>query len=273
MSWYYPRKGQTVEHAILLLDGLIDGATSLTGSLNLNPLLAANQYLVWTEGAEMLLASLYEQSIPRGLLTERYWRIREMAKDTMRPQPLVLAEVSDQKRTLEDLREQLQHYRSLVEPSPEERLLICDTNVLVHGKLFHELMWNEQFGERKVRIILPLAVLDELDKLKDEGNEAAGTVLRDLDARLKPGAALERVVLRPNVTLQLTDEPSGYERLRSVDDEIVRQAAYFASMSFGRITIVAIDRAMRVRAEAAGINAIALPPGYERKSAGTQLDQ
>ena len=265
MSWYYLRKGQSVESAIALLDGLINGADTLTGSLNMDPLLGANQYLLWTENAERMLAALYEQPIPRALLTERYWRIRAMTKDTLRPQPLIMAEVADQRQSLQDLREQLLHYQAMVGPLPEERLLICDTNVLIHGKRFHQLAWNEKFSERKIRMILPLAVIDELDKKKDEGNRDAGAVLKDLDGLLKPGAALQPIELRTNVTLQLTDEPSSYERLRSVDDEIVRQAGYFWSMSGGRITIVTRDRGMRVRAEAAGINAIALPPDYERK--------
>jgi rRNA-processing protein FCF1 len=266
MSWYFLRNGQPVENAISALDRLINEATNLSGSLNLDATVAANQYLLWTEEAERQLSALYDsQSIPRGLLTERYWRIRAMTKDTVRPQPLIRAEIADQNRVLEDLRTQLQHYQTLVGPLPEERLLICDTNVLIHGKRFHELPWNEKVSERKIRLVIPLAVLDELDKQKDEGNRDARAVLKDLDGILKPGAALERVTLRTHVTLQLTDEPASYERLRSVDDEIVRQARYFSSVSGGRITIATIDRGMRVRAEAAGINAIDLPPEYKRK--------
>ncbi len=269
MSWYFLRAGQPVERAITALDGLINGAVSLNGALNLDPTIAANQYLVWTEEAETQLASFYDQSIPRQLLTERYWRIRAMTNDTVRPQPLIRAEIADQMRGLEELREQLRHYQALLSPLPEERILVCDTNVLIHGKLFHELPWNEKFSERKIRMVLPLAVLDELDQRKDEGDRDAGTVLRDLDARLTPGAAMAPVVLRTHVTLQLMDEPANYERLRSVDDEIVRQARYLSSMSSGRITIASIDRGMRVRSEAAGINAIDLPPEYKRNAEDT----
>ncbi|MES2171374.1 MAG: PIN domain-containing protein [Actinomycetota bacterium] len=179
--------------------------------------------------------------------------------------------MADQLRSLNDIRQQLAHYEQLLRPREDERLLVCDTNALVHGKRFDTLRWNELFAERKVRIVLPLVVIDELDTIKDRGgsiknnaNRAAGAVLRELDAKLLPGQALQRMELRDNVTLQLVDEPFGHTRLEGHDDEIIRQASYFSSMSEGRTTIVARDRGMRVRAEAAGIDVIPLPLDYER---------
>jgi predicted ribonuclease YlaK len=180
--------------------------------------------------------------------------------------------MADQFRSLAEIREQLAHYQELLGPKDNERLLVCDTNVLIHGKPFHNLSWNELFSEQKVRLVLPLVILDELDGLKDKGVPNAGGVLRDLDARLVPGNALARIDVRTNVTLQLVDEPTLHERLDGHDDEIVRQAGYFSSMCDGRITMVTRDRGMRVRAEAAGLQALPLPSDYERTAKGSSDD-
>jgi predicted ribonuclease YlaK len=70
--------------------------------------------------------------------------------------------------------------------------------------------------------------------------------------------------LRQNVWLQLMDEPSGHQRQPGQDDEIVRQAEYFAQLNEGRLMLLTRDRGMRVRAQAAGLISKALPRHLER---------
>lgn len=229
-------------------------------------MLAASQYMMWHENAERSLASLYQDpAITRYLQTPRYWHIRTITASTERPYPLIASEIAEQQAYIESLREQLTHYQALLTPDPDEAMLLCDTNVFIHGKPFHQVRWNEQFTKKKARLLLPLVVLDELDYLKDQGNRAAGGALKDLDARLVSDSALRRVQLRENVSLQLVDEPSGHERLGRVDDEIVHQAVFYASVGNCNLTLFTLDRGMRVRAAAADLDARMLPSEYERK--------
>ncbi|WP_082368837.1 PIN domain-containing protein [Arthrobacter sp. ERGS1:01] len=266
MAWEYLQKGQSVPAALASLDHILNQVSSLAGSLNSDATLAANSYMAWAESTEDSLRSLYDdQAVSRRLHTARYWQIREISSATQRPQPLIRGEIHDQERSIQLLREQLLHYRDLLKPAADERLLVCDTNVFIHGRPFHQLLWNEQFEEKKVCLTIPLTIVDELDSLKDRGVRAAGGVLKDLDGFLSSDSALERVTLRANVTLQIVDEPVGHQRLSSNDDEIVRQMNFFASLCDSRVTLVTRDRGMRVRAHAAGLDARYLPPDYERR--------
>lgn len=264
--WHQLRAGRYSEEARSALQDLTVSLRSLQGSLRSDVAQATTQYLLWAEKAEAQLVSLYSSDDVVGRLhSERYWRIRGLDDASMRPLPLIEAELANQMAFLDSLDEQLQHFGGMLSPLPEERLVVCDTNVLIHGKLFHEVAWPILFEERKVRLILPLVVIDELDRLKDRGIREAGGVLKALDSRLRVGAAMSRVELRANVSLQLVDEPLEHLRLRGQDDEIVRQALYFKTFASNRLTVITRDRGMRVRCEAASLACKMLPLELERK--------
>lgn len=265
-GWNFIKSGQSASNAMVALDALLSGLSDLRGSPNSQPILAAQNYLLWAENAEAQLRAYFrDRDIARGLHTERYWRIRSMSESTHRPQPLIVGEVDDQELSLKSFRDQLDHYRTMLDPRESERMIVLDTNVFVHGLPFQQVRWNEQFSERRVRILLPLVVIDELDNLKNRGNHEAGGVLRDLDGLLPANAALSIVRLRDNVTLQLVDEPRGHARLTNLDDEIVQQSSYFSSVAGAPVTVVTQDRGMRVRAEAAGLPVLMLPNELKRR--------
>lgn len=197
-------------------------------------MLAAARYMAWVEATETALRALYSSpSLARWLHTDRYWQIRVISPETQRAEALIRGEIQDQQRSMTILREQLMHYQMLLASDGSERFLVCDTNVFVHGKPIHHLRWDEQFEEKRVCVLVPLIVIDELDSLKDRGNRNARGVLKDFDGFLEGNAALDRIELRQNVWLQIVDEPLGHDRLKSNDDEIVHQMTYFASLCEG----------------------------------------
>ncbi|MFJ6537457.1 PIN domain-containing protein [Paenarthrobacter sp. NPDC091711] len=266
MAWEFLRSGKSALTAQMVLQARLQSLHSLAGSLNSEPVLAATRYMTWTEETERNLRSLYSSpAVARSLHTDRYWQIRGITSDTKRPEPLIRGEIEDQEYALTILANQLERFQRLLNYTTDERFLVCDTNVLVHGKPFHELPWNDHFEEKRVCIVLPLIVIDELDALKDRGVRPAGGVLKDLDRLLPRLSALDRIEVRRNVSLQVVDEPPGHERLRSNDDEIVHQMTYFAALCDEKLTLVTRDRGMRVRAQAAGLDARYLPDGYERR--------
>ncbi|MCL2794655.1 MAG: PIN domain-containing protein [Microbacteriaceae bacterium] len=268
MAWYFLRPDQSGEYALSQLNQLRTNLRNVPSGFAQEAVLAASRYMTWHETAESFLASLYRDAdVPRRLQTDRYWHIRVISPTTERPYPLIEREVEEQQRYLEGLEKQLLHYQELLRPDPDEALFICDTNVLVHGLPFEQVRWNEEFTEKKARLLLPLVVIDELDALKDRGIREAGGVLKALDGVLAPGKALDRVTLRDNVTLQIVDEPVGHQRLVRIDDEIVQQAAFYTSMAGRKITLFTRDRGMRVRAETsvADLEGRMLPTKYERR--------
>lgn len=266
--WHFLRRGQSFPEALTTLEDLLVRLGNVPGQLSRDPAVAASVYMRWVEDAEHRLPFHYEgDSVVGALHSVRYWHIRAIDAATARPAPLIEAEVEARQRALGSVRDQLTHYRDLLQPEAAELFVVPDTNVLVHGQLFTDLDWTTLVGSRTATLLLPLAVLDELDNLKNRGIGGAGAVLRKIDGLVVSGQALSRMSVRANVGLQLLDEPLGHTRLQITDDEIVRQSLYFASLCAGRLTIVTSDRGMRVRAEAAGLPVVMLPRQLARTRA------
>jgi predicted ribonuclease YlaK len=181
--------------------------------------------------------------------------------------PLIYGEIRIQRIILEALRSQLSHYIKLVSFPEDQHILIPDTNVYIHGRLFHEVDWHREIGARRATLLMPLVVLDELDRVKDRDltyGKRAGAVLRALDKLFKDSEWLAPKILRQGVSLQMVDEPLGHTRQLGQDDEIVRQASYFSQLNKNRLTVLTRDRGMRLRAQASGLIGKSLPVHLER---------
>lgn len=183
--WNFLRSGQSGVQAASTLEDLLHDLDRLEGDISSDQVVAANAYLIWVEKAERQLLSIFRSfAIPRALQSERYWKIRAMDFATSRPMPLIYAEIRMQRMSLQDLSAQLKHYLSMLAQSTDHWIIVPDTNVYVHGELFHEVEWHREIGVRGATIVMPLVVLDELDKIKDrdlEFGKRARSVLRALD--------------------------------------------------------------------------------------------
>ena len=269
MAWNFLRAGQSAEHVQRSTQGLRRDLSAVKAA-GTDPTVAAHCYLMWVEAAESMLRSLYsDQLIPRHLQSDRYWRIREIADGTPRPFPLIYAEVDEQLAFVDELLSQLTHYTELMQGGSDELAILLDTNVLVHGTSIEMVKWHTEFGAQSATLIIPVVVIDELDRLKDGKERKARTPLNAIDKLLKPSNALTRTTIRPKVTLQVIDEPPNHERSARVDDEIVRQAAYLATLAGRELLLLTRDRGMRVRAETADIRVQMLPAHLERSKDGS----
>jgi hypothetical protein len=266
--WNFLRSGQSGLVVASGLDELVQDLNRIGDTLASDPIVAANSYLIWAERAEQqLLAAFQSYNIPRHLHSERYWRIRALDSLTSRPMPLVRAEIQMQRTYLEELSAQLRRYIDLLALPPDHWLVVLDTNVYIHGKLFHEVEWQREIDVRRVSVVMPLVILDELDKVKDRDPEfgrRAQSVLKALDQITQGKEWLAPIPLRHNIWLQLLDEPAGHQRQQGQDDEIVRQAGYFAQLNDNRLVLFTRDRGMRLRAQAGNLNSRTLPTSLER---------
>jgi len=150
---------------------------------------------------------------------------------------------------------------------PSTRLIVCDTNIHIHSHMFPGIPWASMLAVERVRLTVPLVVIDELDDIKRRASKdgrRAQKVLKRINDAIGRLDGEQVATINPTMDLQLLIEPPGYSRLESNDDEIVRQTAYLDRVTEGRATLVSADIGMQIRAVAASVNQFAMPVQYKR---------
>ncbi|RFA07942.1 hypothetical protein B7R54_00975 [Subtercola boreus] len=276
MAWNFLNKGVALDRAREQIGGVLMELNARLTSLSVDAEIAASLYLLFIEAADQRTRTLFsDPSVTQGFQTERYWRIREISTQTQRPIPLIESEVYFQLNRLSQIMSQLDHYSEILSLDRDEHALVLDTNVLLHGRMFNELDWPTIVPSKKVKLLIPLVVLDELDNMKDRDKEfdkKARTVIRAFDPYLSDMSPFGPHGVRRNVTIQFIDEPIGHQRWNRMDDEIVRQSVYFASACEGRFTVVSQDRGMRIRTRGVGIESSLLPLPFMAEKARQRAD-
>ncbi|MDP1822768.1 MAG: PIN domain-containing protein [Archangium sp.] len=147
-----------------------------------------------------------------------------------------------------------------------------DTGVLIHGQRIEQVDWPKHLGADEVVLVLPITVINELDKLKDGAQgRLSRDRARDFQARFKTyehdvlsqtGAKVrDRVWLRV-----LPDEPVVREGLDPLvqDDRILSALLDFQVTAKGQVVLVARDTGILLKARARGMKAVRLPESLER---------
>ncbi|MFE1841698.1 PIN domain-containing protein [Streptomyces sviceus] len=169
--------------------------------------------------------------------------------------------------------------------------VVYDTNMFNHWSQPGDIPWRRVLkdqGEsaKLCRLIVPLTVIDELDRQKYGQGELArkaGTAIRYLERVLKDSGPGDPVRLREDVTLEIwvdTDERGG-----DADLAILRCAADLDNLHAPKIQLIwdppeehpaqgarvlTDDFGMRLRAQQMGLTVLRLPEEYRKK--GTALD-
>ncbi|MGA2531388.1 MAG: PIN domain-containing protein, partial [Acidimicrobiales bacterium] len=138
-------------------------------------------YVQWIMEAERLLTPHFiRRDVEDLLLTPRYWEIRRAREGYPGVNNLVRQEAEARLEDLTVLRDALTALRDRF--AGAERVLVPDTNVFLHHTFFLEAPWGDLCGGGQARIVLPLVVVDELDRLKTSRNskvaERARQVIR-----------------------------------------------------------------------------------------------
>lgn len=137
-----------------------------------------------------------------------------------------------------------------------KRTFVLDTNVLLHSH-------NALFSFQEHNVIIPLGVIEELDRFKgvnDEKGREARQVSRDLDKLREQGNIAEGVKLPSGGTLQVMLDADvealdkfGLDK-KKVDNRILACALFLKSKGV-EATLVSKDINCRIKADALGINA------------------
>jgi rRNA-processing protein FCF1 len=143
-------------------------------------------------------------------------------------------------------------------------VLVVDTGLFIkHPTKLEEIDFAALVDtERDVRVVVPMVVVEELDRLKESGKAQvrwrAGYSLAVLDRLLA-----DQVPLATASVEVLMDNP-GHVRLPEEDDEIVDRALSVQTLASGPFRLITYDTSMAMRARFVGLPVLKL-----RTDAGT----
>jgi len=235
-------------------------------------------YIRWANESERRLRTLLRNTdLEKLILTKRYWALLSMAMSAQAaPITHVLDnEIDDRVRVLEDVAEALRHrIESWSRPGvfvlPDTSMFISCPEKLEDWDVAATLRVREE----PIHVLVPIIVVDELDRLKESGKDRsrwrAGYSLAVLDrvvggakgwGRLKAedfSALDEGGIPRGEVTVEVVLDPPGHTRLPLPDDEIIDRALSTQTLASRAVTLVTYDTGQSMRARAAGLRAIRL---------------
>ncbi|MER6828894.1 PIN domain-containing protein [Streptosporangium sp. NPDC000563] len=160
------------------------------------------------------------------------------------------------------------------------RFVVADTTFYIqHSEKLEEVnpgpLLDVVEGEQ-VHLLFPMAVIDELDQLKESGKNhvrwRAGYTLSFIDRRFEAPAEIavirERSALAKDsdgnpapvgkFTAEILFDPPGHVRLPNTDDEIIDRAVAISPLVDGGVTLLTYDTGQSTRARAAGLNVVKL---------------
>ena len=235
------------------------------------------RYFKLVDEAEQALRNVFaDGELADALHSERYWHIRrywenrptayigasDEQKWMQRDSQSISLIKSELRRQLERLQAALAHlklFMPLVYPSPS--LLVLDTNVFVHFDPFRyeidQAKWCEivQMPKRaEFRLIVPVVVLDELDRRAHSGdrnvNRRARAALSHLDPFVDDLLTYEPKAIRPGagwMTVEILPDAPSHQRQADADTELLDRAEFLYQITGQRVRLVTADRGMRVR--------------------------
>lgn len=225
-------------------------------------------YLRWANDAAYQLGTLVSaEDIAHLVLTRRHWSVQGIAppaNDAL--MSLLQLEISERSRAFAAAQEELQRAVDSWGQHPGH-LVVADTNIyLHHTDVFTDMDWRAlvEIRERDwIQLVLPLLVVDELDRAK-HGNARtkARVTLRAIDA-LFPDAEWA-VPLQDSgghnlVRAHLFLDDPGHVRLPHADSELVDRCCALAAVAGREVTIVTFDTGMAIRARSANLAVKKLP--------------
>jgi len=176
--------------------------------------------------------------IQKMVLTRRHWLLMEMVVTSNGPtvNDLISAETTERQRYFEALVHTYTRAQATWEGS-KTKLLVADTNVYEHNEEYwDEVDWARLAKASDVRLLIPNAVVAELDRHKrtDRKNKVSDT--NDEDVRTRARVSTRRLRERfvdpdklislagPGATAELLIDPPGHIPLEDADAEIIDRA-------------------------------------------------
>jgi PIN domain-containing protein len=159
--------------------------------------------------------------------------------------------------------------------------VVPDTSFCIHHE---DKLEDADFGplinvwESEVTVLVPMVIVDELDRLKETKDKwvrwRAGYTLAVLDRLFAEGTGRARLragdvvpgpdgLTRGEVTVELVVDPPGHVRLPDNDDEIIDRALAIEPLADRKVTLLTYDTGQSMRARHAGLKAVKLSKDLE----------
>lgn len=233
-----------------------------------------NAYLNWSSAQiRMLGPAVTQETLDVLITTRRHWALHALDPAAKGPalSGLVTTEIEQQVRVIASAREQLTD--QMRQYDGVDLILIPDTNVYLHSRATFDMVdWHETVAdsELRLRVLVPLLVIDELDRAKRrkdpvDGNgktsirTRARVTLKAMEELLTSHQGARRV---RGASFDLLAERPGHTRLPDPDSELVDQARSLSDLSGVPVAIITSDTGMRVRASANGVDARPTPSNW-----------
>ena len=228
-------------------------------------------YLRWAgEAARKIHGQIREADVQRLVLTRWYELLfaHSLARDPALSN-LVALEIDERVRALDAALSSLENRIS--QWSARGLFVVADTNVYLNADKLDELDIGGLIdaGNEAIHWLIPIVIIDELDKLKQHSNQhvrwRAGYTLGILDELLgKTGRypAVLRSVVPPSrdhdtgrgpVTVEVLLDPPGHVRLPIADDEIIDRIGAATPLAARPIWLLTYDTGATMRAREAGV--------------------
>lgn len=262
-----------------MLELLTDEERSITNARGsgTTPAERLEAYKRWATTAARLLGPVISRDdLDRLVTTPGYWALQRMAPTEAKHQfELIDLELDERRSDLTQARAELAGDLRRWSSQPG-MLVVADANVYLHHEhYFDDIPWHPivQAQTEGVRLVIPLLVVDELDRNKRAAqnkrtNRSGGTELVRTRAR-KTLAKLDRLFENPRwtadlipardkfgaVTAELLLDDPEHTRLPIADDEIVDRARALQDLTRRDVHVVTFDTGMAFRARTAGLPA------------------
>lgn len=238
---------------------------------------SAPDYLAWADNSARVLDSLVtEADIARLVLTPRWELLLTQFTATGRTVAVLNVEIDRQIKLFEKAEAAL---AERIEAWSDPGLFVAlDTSVFINAAKIEEIDLHAiirshedgyaklKGGNDRVHALVPLVVVDELDRLKDSGKShtrwRAGYTLAVIDRLFwrpdfRPVLYERPVDFHPEAaTMELLMDPPGHRRLQDEDDEIVDRLVHVQPLTARPITLITYDTGMSMRARHAGLEVI-----------------
>jgi len=251
------------------------------------------RYLTWASSAVRTLANqIRPADIDRLVLTRGYERLLALAAPSSAVSAhtvsvlneMLNVELSQRVDDLEAARKSLDD--AISRWSDTALFIMPDTSVYIeHEKKladldFAEMVAEQRFPNSRLVVLVPIVVIDELDRLKDRSSNShvkwrAGHALGFIYEKLKDARhpvqiqPPDRQNWRGQVVMELVLDPPGHVRLPIEDDEIVDRAQSIGALAESQVTLITFDTGQSLRGRNADLRVVKLTkPQSEEEDPG-----
>lgn len=267
----WPQAGSSGRNLLAALERVLNEAAGLTASGH--HLLPA--YLDWAVRAvARLRPHLANSDVDRLIRTSTFWTGFGLNPDAEPTARLIAEELVSRQEALRSALQSLEHFQHRFSDVPEVALiLVPDTNVLTaYAQSAREADWRGMLQDYirphdTIRIVVPLVVIDELDKLKQTSKQETRTNARlalKLIHELLSDAPEHRRTLQEaqggqeKVTIEVLMEAPEHKRLPRGDDELVDIAVRLQAMLGSRVAMATFDTGADFRAATKSLSHVRL---------------